>query len=265
MGFLKKAGIALILAAFFSTPALAEIFDGSINSPDINVRADSAFSSEVVCVLKKGDRVTVVKELYDWYKIRLPKTAPSYVKKNLLECLPEDSNLPPQTPIPLKEKCCRSAKVIKENVNIRLKPSESARVLGKLNKNTIVSVLGSEEGWYSIEPVENSFAWVHKKFVSKSPVEAALRPKLTATQSPAAGSDSGLISTEGIIQPYGKIFKRLATHKLIAADGRILLLKGNKPGLDTLNYRRVKVTGKILPGTKEKYPVIEITAMEALN
>jgi uncharacterized protein YgiM (DUF1202 family) len=265
MGSLKKAGTALILAVLLFTPARAETFDGLVNTPDINVRADSTPNSEIVCVLKKGDRVSVVKELYDWYKIRLPKNAPSYVKKNLLECLPEDLDVPAQTPVPLKEKACHSAKVAKDNVNIRLNPSENARILGKLNKNTIVSVLGEEGGWCKIEPQENSFAWVHKKFINEDAAKTAVIPEQKIIKSTTVNILKTDITLEGTVQPYGMIFKRQATHKLTSPEHGTWLLKGNKSGLDALNYRKVKVTGKIIPGTKEKYPVIEITSLEALN
>jgi SH3-like domain-containing protein len=261
MGVIRKAGFALIPAALIITPAIAEIFCGSINAFDINVRADSTLNSEIVCILNKGDRVTVVKEFFEWYRIRLPKSAPSYVSVNLLECLPEDTGAPVQTPIPLKEKPCRSARVLGDNVNIRLKPEGGARILGKLNRNTIVNVSGQENSWYKIEPVENSYAWVHKKFVNKCPSEN--NPQTNKPLRPVI--DSSNFTTEGVILPYGKIFQRTATHKLLATDGRTLLLKGNKPGLDALNHRKVRVSGRVLSGTKEKYPVIEISSMEAIN
>lgn len=269
MRLLKTCGSILFLAAVFYSAAQADTFQGFINGDDINVRSDSTPNAEVVCVLSKGTPVTVIKEQYDWCKIRLPKSAPSYVKKTLLECLPEDSPKPSQTPVPLNQRVCHSAKVVGDNVNIRLKPSEGSRILGRLNKNEIVSVLGEESGWFKVEPVENSYAWVYKKFIGKELVKAAPEKVIKPEQGvPLAKEEIQVaeqVTIEGIVMPYGKIFNRVATHKLIAQDKRIFLLKGNKLGLDALNYRKVKISGKILGKMKEKYPVIEIVSMEALS
>ena len=43
------------------------------------------------------------------------------------------------------------------------------------------------------------------------------------------------------------------------------MLKGNRSNLDALNYRKVKVTGKLMPDAKLKTPVIEISKLELLN
>lgn len=265
MRLLKICGLALLLAATSYSAGLAEPFRGFINSEKINLRADSTPNGEIVCELAKGTQVSVIKEQYDWYKIRLPKSAPSYVKKTFLECLPEETPKASQTPIPLNQRFCHSAKVIADNVNIRLKPDQGAKILGRLNKNVIVNVLGEESGWFKIEPVENSYAWVYKKFVNKEFI--AVAPE-KIEQAPAVKTETKTpeqITIEGIIMPYGKIFNRSATHKLVTPDKRVFLLKGNKAGLDALNYRRVKITGKTLESLKGKYPVIEIISTEAIN
>ncbi len=70
---------------------------------------------------------------------------------------------------------------------------------------------------------------------------------------------------EGIIKPYGIVFKRPATHKLITSDNKIFLLKGNKKSLDQLNYHRVKVIGKVTGPDSQKYPIIEIEKIEELD
>jgi len=265
MRLLKICGLALVLAAISYSAVLAEPFQGYINSDNINCRADSTASAEIVCELAKGTQVSVIKEQYDWYKIRLPKSAPSYVKKNLLECLPEETPKTSQTPIPLNQRFCHSAKVIADNVNIRLKPDQGAKILGRLNKNVIVSVLGEEKGWFKIEPVENSHAWVHKKFVNTEFVKVASKAAEKDLSTKIDRPIPEQVIIEGIVMPYGKIFNRSATHKLLTPDKRVFLLKGNKPGLDALNYHKVKITGKVLESLKGKHPVIEITSTEALN
>ena len=127
------------------------LFQGEINANNINIRSDSTVSSKIICIANNGEPVEVVKELYEWYRVRLPKTAPSFIKKNLVSIIDE-----------------KTAKVIKDNVNIRLRPSESSPILGKAAKNEVINILEEKGEWYKIEPLNNSFGWVNKKFVNKA-------------------------------------------------------------------------------------------------
>ncbi|MGA2774774.1 MAG: SH3 domain-containing protein [Candidatus Omnitrophota bacterium] len=245
--------VLLTVAVLSATTTFAQEFrkfNGEISSDNINVRADTTVSSEVICVLKSHDTVEVSAELYDWYRIRLPKNAPSFVKKSLFECLP-------------LEPSCSSAKATKDRINVRLKPSENSQILGKVNKDEIVNVLGDANGWFQIEPIRNSFGYVNKKFVKPAQKpESKPGPELIPT--PVLDLPSpDLVAITGIIQPYGRIFGRQATHKLVSLD-KTYLLKGNKKSLDAINYNKVKVTGK-LSGYQGKYPIIEIVSIEAVE
>jgi len=261
--------VALLLFMLFSAANILRAgepapFTGEVNANNINIRSDSTVSAEIICKSAKGERLEVVSERYDWYKIRLPKQAPSFVKKNLVAGI-EDK--PADSFDKLKasgNELIKNAKVIKDNVNIRLAPNESSPILGKVNRNEVLTVLADKGGWYKIEPVNNSFGWISTRFVSK--VSSAAKPEPTQTQQQTislAGEKNTVI--EGIIKPYGIVFKRPATHKLITSDNKIFLLKGNKKSLDQLNYHRVKVTGKFIGPDTQKYPIIEVEKIEALD
>jgi len=142
-------------------------FEGEINADAINIRTDSTPAANVICILNKTEKVSVVLELYDWYKIRLPQNAPSYIKKDLTECL--------STPEASQQ--CSSAKITKERVNIRLGPDTSSAILGKAKLADTVNVLEEKDGWYKITPIPNSFGWVNKKFVS--PIKAEIKTEET--------------------------------------------------------------------------------------
>lgn len=240
---------AAVFAAAFSA------FSGQINAENINVRVDATVGSAVICGLSKGELVEVVSEAYDWYKIRLPKEAPSYVKQDLVECINSDPVTNPQR--------CLSAKVIKDRINIRLGPSESTWVLGKADKLTVVNILAQKNGWYKIQPIYQSYGWVNKKFVSK---EILLPKNKKTVELPAKDIPSGdLLVIEGTISPYGVVLWRKATHKLVTSDNKIYFLKGNRKSLDSLNRHKVKVTGKLISPAASKYPIIQIDIIEALS
>ncbi len=226
-----------------TAPVTTTSSQGEVTSDNINIRTDSTTSAKVICVANKGERLEIVKELYDWYKIRLPKTAPSFIKKSLVT--------------PIDEK---TAKVAKNNVNIRLEPNESSAILGKANENEIINILEDAGEWYKIEPVSNSYGWVHKRFITKNLTPPKQEIKVIP---PPAPDDTVVI--EGVIKPYGMVFRRVATHKLFTSDNKVYLLKGNKKTLDTLNYHKVRVTGKPISAKNQKYPTIETQKIEALD
>lgn len=256
---------ALVMAIFcislqFFNRSLAQppSFSGQVNADNINVRSDATITAEVIYSLNKGEGIEVVSSAYDWYRIRLPKSAPSFIKKELALCISYKTPESTQLPAPQGIGSCRSAKVIKASVNIRSKPQESSAIIGKANDGEVVTVLQDTGSWYKIRPIDNSFGWIHKKFVNKSLKHAALKK-----DEPANVKEKETTTFEGIVQPYGKIFRRTATHKLLTKKNEVFLLKGSREALDTLNYRNVKITGNLTVPHKGKYPIIEIIKIEA--
>lgn len=222
-----------------------QAFQAEVNADNINIRTDATVNSEIICKVNKGQTIEVTKEFYDWYKIRLPKNAWAYIKKIFVTLIDD-----------------KSARVLKDRVNVRLRPNESSPILGRVNNNEIINLVEDKGEWYRIEPVNNSFGWIHKRFVSKihlTKIEEAVLPQKTEKE------NNDNITIEGIISPYGKIFKLQATHKLLTPDKKVFLLKGKKEDLDAFNYRKVKLVGKLVSPVKQKYPIIEIIKIETLN
>ncbi|MDD4895126.1 MAG: hypothetical protein PHW54_07450, partial [Candidatus Omnitrophica bacterium] len=110
------------------------------------------------------------------------------------------------------------------------------------------------------EPLSDNYGWVHKRFVTK----VIKAPKIETPPPPPPPPDDTVI-IEGIVKPYGMVFKRIATHKLLTSDNKIFLLKGNKESLDNLNRHKVRITGKPIGNKNQKYPTIETQKIEALD
>ncbi len=296
-------------------------FKGKVNADDINLRIDSTVSSEIICTVKKDDVIDVLSQAYGWYRIKLPKYAPSFIK---------DEFLPP-----FGEK---TAKVTKPGVNVRLRPSPDSPIIGKTDKDEIVHIIENKNGWTSIEPVFNSFGWVNAKFIDHTglsmDVKEISKPQITTTTtkeqinlisempqeenpvrergSLTVRADDGLMPPpdlspdnsrpksadfsiglkteiekektkisekntiqnkdtaidyqvfEGLIKPYGKIFNRIATHKLVDKDNKVFLLKGSKDRLEAGTYRKAKIKGRLIDVQSQKLPVIEVSSIEVL-
>ncbi|MDD5730166.1 MAG: SH3 domain-containing protein [Candidatus Omnitrophica bacterium] len=251
--------LLIISCPFILLAADFKAFLGEVSSDNINLRSNSTVSSEVIYKLHKGEQVYVAGELYEWYKVKLPKSAPSFIKKELVA--PINSN---------------AAKVDRDTVNIRLGPNESSAILGKAHRDELVNILQDSGAWYRIEPIDNSFGWVNKKFVrltqapakKEEPLSAAAAAKTVELNKTAAQNPSepqAVVIYEGVIHPYGKVFFRTATHKLVMKDNTVLYLKGNKQVLNAVLYRKVKIVGKFIGDPNQKNPIIEVEKIEALD
>lgn len=240
--------LALCLAVTFAFADQETQFSGLVNSDQTNIRIDSTVASATICKINRGEKVEVVKESFGWYKIRLPLNSPAYIKKSFTILLPADKN--PQA---------RTAKVEKENVNIRLGPGQDSSVIGKANKDEVVSIVSETPQWYQIQPTQTCFGWINKQFADKTYVaETKTAPQQPENPAPPAIQEN--ITVEGIIAPYGKVFGRKATHKLITKDNKTYLLKGNKKSLDDLNYQKVRASGVVI--SLGNNPVIEVKKLE---
>jgi len=234
--------LALVSAVLvFCVSARAEdaSFTGVVNSDNINVRADSTVTSAVICALDKSSKVEVVSELYGWYKIRLPDSAPSYIKKDFLEYNPKSV----------------SAKITHNHVNIRSGPGESYWIVGILDRDRLVNILGEDQGWCRIMPVHDSYAWINKKFIT---------PDDSPDGKTSSAADN-LLVLEGIIRPYGVVLWRTATHKLLTQEEGAYLLKGDKKGLDALIGSKVRISGKLIGPASSANPVIDVFKIEAVD
>ena len=141
-------------------------FRGTVKSNGINIRADSRINSSVICKADKGSCLEVVSSSYDWYKIKLPVNASVYIRKDMVGVATEGPAGPPSEGTIVQDKMAM-AKVIKDNVNLRLSPQEASLILGQVKKDDIIFVIEEEQGWYKIRPPTESFGWIHKNFIEE--------------------------------------------------------------------------------------------------
>jgi len=232
---------AILIFLFFQcAPALyaqeSFPFKGKVNADNINVRTDSTVSSEAICSLNRDADVEVISQIYDWYKIKLPPKTPSFIKKDFATMIDD-----------------KTAKVSGDNVNIRLRPDTSSAIVGRVNKDEVVSILEDKGEWYRIEPASSTFGWIHKRFVKRQEEKLAQKGE----------EKEEIVSVEGVIKP--KTMKRIATHKLITEDNKLYLLRGDKDSLVALSHRKVRVTGKLIKPADQEYSIIDITKIEVLD
>ena len=252
----------LLLASLNAWGEEKSPFLGTITTDKVNVRAGQHVNFEVLMRLNSGYEVVVVGKSYDWYQIKLPEDADSFVSEKYLV---------------VKD----GIGVIGANqVNVRAAPTERASVIGQLNKGVRVFVKEYVSGWYKIKPVEGVHGWVLTKFVAYKSgeipapkiVQLPLKVKepLPAEQPKAKEEkkkEPPLFSAVGRIEDVGRsVPSKGIRYKLIVDNKTIYYLEGDKALLDQSVHYTVRVEGtlKADPEKHFKYPVIVVFTINSL-
>lgn len=171
-------------------PFLAEV-----NQNQINVRAGQSTGFEKLCQMDKGDEVVVLEQSFSWYKIRLPQRCRAFIIEKYVEKTGADQG-----------------KVTGQHVNVRAQANTESTSLGMLEKDSEVIILEKKEGWYKIQPPENSFGWIAGQFVAFKSNDISLyhEPKVVEPKSTVqvdekildsnAGIPDSVIETSGILE-----------------------------------------------------------------
>ncbi len=177
--------------------------EGIVTRDKINTRADSTIYSPVLTKLHKGDKVKILKENFNWYKIiPPPKTIRGFVYADYIEKNKQG------------EYICKV-----NNLNIRMKPNLSSRIIGVLKKGTPLKVLGKTKSFFIIDPYPFAYSWIHKKFVRPAEKIKSKAPKSQQTAKALLGkkkepflithpSKTENTPAETVIKKQGRLLKR---------------------------------------------------------
>lgn len=123
---------------------------GLISGDNVNVRLKPELDAEVLKSLSKGIEVTIVDEDGDWLAIMLQQDLKGWIHKSYVSLKPNHSN----------------GKITGNNVNLRSLPSTNSQILTRFPLGSIVTIVGYEDGWYSVVTGTSQEGWVHQDFVS---------------------------------------------------------------------------------------------------
>ena len=160
--FINTAIIIILLPGIQSENSLAQTFPflAQAQFDNVNIRSGQGTGFEKVAQLNKGDEVVVVEESYSWYKVKLPKSADSFIHSQFMRILSE-----------------HFAEVTANRVNIRAGAGTDHTVLGQVDKGAHVYLIAQVGEWYKIEPAEDSYGWVTKDFLAFKSQEIPVETK----------------------------------------------------------------------------------------
>lgn len=145
---MKLPYIFLVMIFFCISSALASELYEVID--EAHIRVDSTILSDSLDLLNQGDRLKVVGEKFEWYRVILPKDTPCYVSSKLTQLLDGGK-----------------VRIKATNVNLRYKPSLEAPIIGTASKNKIFLLIENSGEWLKIRNNSQAKGWVHKKFLKK--------------------------------------------------------------------------------------------------
>ena len=159
---------------------VTESFVGKL-STEVSIKILPSINSMEVTKVAKDTEITVVEIINDWCHIEAG-TYSGWVRVNTLkdaikvaeankteEPATEDAKTEEQEAAK-PETQTKKGYVNVETVNLRKEKSTSSEKLDSLTKNTEVTVLGEEDGWYKVK-VNNLTGYISKKYISDKKVE----------------------------------------------------------------------------------------------
>ncbi|MFA5260975.1 MAG: SH3 domain-containing protein, partial [Candidatus Omnitrophota bacterium] len=239
-------------------------FVGEISTQNyLNIRAGQNTNFEKVGKLLSGEKVVVVAKDYDWYKIKLPENADSYISAKYVKILGEGI-----------------AEVLGDRVNIRAQPRIEAAILGQVERESLVRVLEQPDmQWVKIEPIDESYGWISAEYIKRTdlPVPPArvvrlptkniyvkkrMAEEAAQQEAQAAGEevpqkDPNGISVQGIIIDVNQeSLSADIRHSIVLENNQSYYLKGYRRLFDIFLHNKVIVDGVILPEMNTSHPVI---------
>lgn len=135
-----------------------------ITNANVNFRQMATTNSNVVKELSKGTKLKLVGMVNDFYIVQLSGNEIGLVYKNYVN----SASSAPTNSSTYTNLGKVSGTINTEDVNFRRGPSTSFSSIKKLNKGTLVTVIGKIDGWYLVVTSNNTVGMVYSPYVTLS-------------------------------------------------------------------------------------------------
>ena len=261
---MKKTFLALTTIALISSTGPVSAASTTLTLTDnVNIRKAASTSAKVITTLKKGTKLTAVKKVNSWYEIRY-QSKPAFITSAYVKATT------------VKTTTTTTYITNTDAVNIRQQATTSSTSLGKLAKNTILSVKKKSGDWYQIT-YKKQTAYIHASLVDKKTAKVTTTSKPSTTtpvKNVIKAVDRSKVYTvnakEGLnartaAATSAKIYKTLPHQTVLDVTGAVdswyqVKLDG-KEAYVASSY--VKASTKIAPPTIPTTPGVSLTPVDA--
>jgi uncharacterized protein YgiM (DUF1202 family) len=130
---------------------------GVVTTSVLNVRARPGTRYEVICKLRKKDKVTIVSAREAWYEITVPEEASAWIASRFVDS---------------------AGRILADRVRVRAGAGLAFTPYGYVNEDDEVTLKGpARYGWQQIQVPQDATAWVGRDFIKVKPVPKPV-PKL---------------------------------------------------------------------------------------
>lgn len=197
-----------------STPTI--LFNGEVNTNNLNVRTGPSTSFTSLGKLNKGTKVDVYSEENGWYKIKYGNGY-GYVSKSYVNKVTTGTPTTPSTPPTNNTVTVLNTGVVinTDSLNVRSGYGTSYSKLGSLSRNAKVEIVESKDGWYKIKYgkgygyVSGAYIKVNSTTTTPStpstPTTPSTTPSVTVINKGTVTSSSALNVRSGAGTSYSKL------------------------------------------------------------
>ena len=136
---------------FFTGNVCYSLDEAIVTKDRINVRVDATAMAPSLGFLKRGEKVAIADERFEWYKIILPKRFSAFAAAEFLKAIEGNK-----------------VEVIVSNLNLRNDPSMSSYIIGQAEKGTVFFLRSKKGDWLEVRGYPHIYGWVNKNFLEKN-------------------------------------------------------------------------------------------------
>lgn len=154
-----------------ATSSLTEKYVGKISS-EVTIKILPSINSTDIAKIEKDTEITVVEVLNDWCHIETSKHS-GWARVKIVENAISKAETQEETTSEENKEETTETKIGYVNVdtvNLRKDKSAESEKLDSLTKNTEVTILGEEDGWYKVK-VKDLTGYISKEYISDKKVE----------------------------------------------------------------------------------------------
>jgi len=134
---------------------------GAVNTALLNVRSTPSTRSKVLATLRRNATVNILSTSNGWSAIKLANGQTAYVSSNLITQNATNTTTATTT----VSTASRTGIVTTGVLNVRSLPTTKAKVLKILKRGTSVTILSSNNGWYSIRLANGQSGYISSSLV----------------------------------------------------------------------------------------------------
>ncbi len=122
-----------------------------VEKDKVNLRSGGSMAHRILATFEAGAKLVAVREVGDWYQVRIPKSVPVYISAKCVTM--QDGN---------------SGAVNASRVNLRCSPNTQDSILGTVDDGTRVNVREKTGEWLKIEAPDAAVGWVYKRNLKRT-------------------------------------------------------------------------------------------------